>query len=94
MKILFVHNRYQQAGGEDNVVAAEADLLAKHGHDIELWSVDNKDLPAGFTGKIKTALATSYSASSLEIARGKLAVIANEPQKKCMQFTTHIARSN
>ncbi len=72
MKILFVHNRYQQAGGEDNVVAAEADLLAKHGHDIELWSVDNKDLPAGFTGKIKTALATSYSASSRAVARDKL----------------------
>ena len=43
MKILFVHNRYQQAGGEDNVVTAEAKLLADQGHDVELWSVDNKD---------------------------------------------------
>ena len=72
MKILFVHNRYQQAGGEDNVVAAETRLLADHGHDVELWSVSNKDLPAGLTGKIKTALATSYSPASRALAQGKL----------------------
>jgi glycosyltransferase involved in cell wall biosynthesis len=72
MKVLLVHNRYQQAGGEDNVVAAEATLLADHGHDVELWSVENKDLPTGLTGKIKTALTTSYSTSSLAIARDKL----------------------
>lgn len=72
MKILFVHNRYQQAGGEDNVVAAETRLLADHGHDVELWSVSNKDLPAGLTGKIKTALATSYSPASRALARDKL----------------------
>jgi len=72
MKILFVHNCYQQAGGEDNVVAAEAKLLAGHGHDVELWSVDNKDLPTGISGKIKTALATSYSFASRAIARDKL----------------------
>ena len=71
MKILFVHNRYQQAGGEDNVVAAET-RLADHGHDVELWSVSNKDLPAGLTGKIKTALATSYSPASRALAQGKL----------------------
>jgi len=72
MKILFVHNCYQQAGGEDNVVAAEAKLLAEHGHDVELWSVDNKDLPSGISGKIKTALATSYSPASRAIAIDKL----------------------
>ncbi len=72
MKILIVHNRYQQAGGEDNVVAAEAKLLADHGHNVELWSVDNKNLPSSLTGKIKTALATTYSSSSKAIAREKL----------------------
>lgn len=72
MKILFVHNCYQQAGGEDNVVAAEAKLLAEHGHDVELWSVENKDLPSGISGRIKTALATSYSPASRAIARDKL----------------------
>ena len=72
MKILVIHNKYQQAGGEDNVVAAEAKLLADYGHEVELWSVDNKDLPTGFTGKIKTALTTSYSSASRAIAQDKL----------------------
>ena len=35
MKILFIHNYYQYAGGEDNVVSAELKLLAAHGHQVE-----------------------------------------------------------
>ncbi|MGZ4958247.1 MAG: glycosyltransferase [Methylomonas sp.] len=72
MKILFVHNYYQHGGGEDNVVAAESRLLAERGHDVELWSVDNKDLPPGLTGKIKTAFSANYSAVSRAVARDKL----------------------
>jgi len=71
-KILFIHNSYQQAGGEDNVVEAEVNLLRSHGHDVQLWSVDNKDLPGGLNGKIKTALSTSYSSTNQMIARGKI----------------------
>ncbi|MGZ8944568.1 MAG: hypothetical protein ACXW1W_03985 [Methylococcaceae bacterium] len=67
MKILFVHNCYQQAGGEDNVVAAEAKLLADYGHKVELWNVDNKGLPGRFSQQAKTALTTSYSAASKAI---------------------------
>lgn len=63
MRILIVHNRYQQAGGEDSVVKAEQDLFADHGHDVNLFLVDNKDLPGGLIGKIKTALNTTYSCS-------------------------------
>ena len=33
MRILVVHNAYQQRGGEDSVVAAEVALLRRHGHD-------------------------------------------------------------
>ncbi|MDD1620150.1 MAG: glycosyltransferase [Methylococcaceae bacterium] len=72
MKILFVHNYYQHAGGEDNVVAAEMKLLADHGHDVELWSIDNKDLPSGLFRKIKTALTTAYSPASRVAARDRL----------------------
>lgn len=64
MKILFVHNSYQQKGGEDTVVAAEAELLSDYGHEVQLWSVDNKDLPTGVLGKIKTAISASYSYTS------------------------------
>lgn len=34
MRILRVHNYYQQAGGEDAVVASEAELLASRGHTV------------------------------------------------------------
>lgn len=72
MKILLIHNQYQHAGGEDAVVAAEQQLLLDHGHDIELWQVDNKNLPSGLIGKAKTALATSYSHASKASAIEKI----------------------
>jgi len=72
MKILLVHNRYQYIGGEDNVVAAEAKLLADNGCEVEYWSVDNKDLQGGLSGKLKTALATGYSQASKVTALEKL----------------------
>ena len=33
-RILVVHNRYQQRGGEDAVVDAEVALLRRHGHEV------------------------------------------------------------
>jgi glycosyltransferase involved in cell wall biosynthesis len=44
MKILFVHNAYQNFGGEDAVVCAEIALLQSHGHDVELYKRHNDDL--------------------------------------------------
>lgn len=41
MNILLVHNYYQQAGGEDQVFAAEADLLAAKGHTVQRYTVHN-----------------------------------------------------
>lgn len=49
MKILFVHNAYQNFGGEDAVVNAEISLLRSHGHVVELYKRHNdelRDLPA------------------------------------------------
>lgn len=43
-KVLVVHNRYQQPGGEDAVVAAEIDLLRRHGHEVEVYLRDNHEL--------------------------------------------------
>ena len=34
MKILVIHNYYQQSGGEDVVVAQETALLRKAGHEV------------------------------------------------------------
>ncbi len=41
MKILFVHNFYQQPGGEDQVFAQEADLLRSHGHEVVVYQASN-----------------------------------------------------
>jgi hypothetical protein len=42
MKVLIVHNRYQQRGGEDAVVDAEAGLLAARGVEVERLDADNE----------------------------------------------------
>lgn len=41
MRILQIHNRYQQAGGEDAVVRAEATLLRAGGHEVVEYHVQN-----------------------------------------------------
>ena len=43
MKILIVHNSYQQAGGEDSVVASEIELLRSHGHEVECYGRSNHE---------------------------------------------------
>lgn len=40
-RVLFVHNAYQQRGGEDSVVDAEVELLRSRGHEVVLFSRDN-----------------------------------------------------
>jgi glycosyltransferase involved in cell wall biosynthesis len=44
MKILQIHNKYLEKGGEDTVVANERQLLQAHGHSVELCEFDNLDL--------------------------------------------------
>ena len=39
--VLVIHNRYQQSGGEDAVVRAEAALLRQHGHPVTEFVRDN-----------------------------------------------------
>ncbi len=55
MKVLFVHNRYQQRGGEDAVVDAEAALLASRGVEVERLDADN-DAIHGAWAKIQVSL--------------------------------------
>jgi glycosyltransferase involved in cell wall biosynthesis len=51
MKVLMVHNRYQQRGGEDAVVDAEVRLLSSSGIEVQRLDVDN-DAIHGIVGKI------------------------------------------
>jgi glycosyltransferase involved in cell wall biosynthesis len=41
MRIVFVHERYQQAGGEDPIFAAESDLMEEFGHSVVRYTDDN-----------------------------------------------------
>lgn len=41
MRIVFVHDRYQQAGGEDPIFAAESELMEAHGHTVMRYEDDN-----------------------------------------------------
>ncbi|MEW8027998.1 MAG: glycosyltransferase family 4 protein [Candidatus Thiodiazotropha sp.] len=43
-KILLVHNRYQQQGGEDSVVDEEMKMLEAHGHNVKLYTRNNTDI--------------------------------------------------
>jgi hypothetical protein len=44
MRVLILHNAYQQRGGEDAVVDAEAALLSGAGHDVHKLVVSNDTL--------------------------------------------------
>jgi len=44
MKILIVHNAYQQRGGEDVVVDAEAAMLRGYGHEVQLYQRHNDEI--------------------------------------------------
>jgi glycosyltransferase involved in cell wall biosynthesis len=41
MNLILCHNFYQQPGGEDQVFAEEADLLAAHGHNVRRFTLHN-----------------------------------------------------
>jgi glycosyltransferase involved in cell wall biosynthesis len=44
MRVLQIHNKYLELGGEDTVVANERAMLLENGHDVQLCEFDNKDL--------------------------------------------------
>ena len=56
--VLVIHNRYQQAGGEDAVVRAEVALLRQRGHRVTEFTRDNAAIDR-FGPMRKAALALS-----------------------------------
>lgn len=44
MRVLILHNRYRQAGGEDSVVRSEAAMLREHGVEVIEPEFDNESL--------------------------------------------------
>jgi glycosyltransferase involved in cell wall biosynthesis len=65
VRILIVHNAYQQAGGEDAVVSAEKALLEQAGNDVSEYLRHNDEITgAGGASNIALGLQTVWSAAS------------------------------
>jgi len=77
MKILIVHNAYQQRGGEDVVVDAECALLRDAGHRVQLYRRSNDELR--HMGKLASASAALWNAQP-----------AREIDEVCADFRPHV----
>ena len=62
MKILLVHNFYQQAGGEDTVFRAEEAMLRANGHAVTTYTVSNDAIEE--QPKVRSALDTLWNAQA------------------------------
>ena len=62
MRILLIHNKYQQAGGEDLVFESEFELLSRN-NSVERLVFDNKEIGTGI-GKIFSGLKGLYNPDS------------------------------
>lgn len=63
MKILVIHNEYQQYGGEDLVVQLETSLLKKNGNICRVHTVSNNEITS-LTSKVRVAFGLVFSISS------------------------------
>ena len=65
MRILIVHNQYQQSGGEDAVVETEYALLKKFNEEVRLYKRSNTEITQySFLQKINFVLNISWSHSA------------------------------
>lgn len=74
MRILLVHNHYQQHGGEDMVVEAEGELLEARGHTVGRYFRHNNEL-AGLRGwrRLDAAASTLWSRRTVADIRRQVA---------------------
>jgi glycosyltransferase involved in cell wall biosynthesis len=70
MKLLLVHNSYQQSGGEDQVFTSELDLLASHGHEVLRYTAHNDAVR--HLNKVSLAFRTTWSRTTYREMRAVL----------------------
>lgn len=69
MRVGIFHNRYTERGGEDAVVALEAELLRKAGALVQLFTLDNREAGLGsLAGRLSAGLRVRGSAQSARLA--------------------------
>ncbi len=71
MKILLLHNYYQQPGGEDVVVQQEKAMLEARGHTVDLMTADNSCI-TGIKSQAAVALGSIYSRRSRALLEKKI----------------------
>jgi len=71
MRILLVHNTYQQKGGEDSVFENEYQLLLKNNNMVGKLLFNNDAINSTFD-KLKVGLNSIYNSNSSEILRNKI----------------------
>jgi glycosyltransferase involved in cell wall biosynthesis len=70
VKVLLVHNSYQQPGGEDQVFASELELLASHGHEVVRYTAHNDAVRQ--LSKLTLAWRTTWSRTTYRQMRAVL----------------------
>jgi len=63
VKILIIHNRYKQFGGEDVAMELESAILVKNGHEVKTVFFDNSPIDS-LVSKINAAFRSIYNFSS------------------------------
>ena len=63
MKVLLIHNRYKQPGGEDAVFESESKLLASHGHEVDNLIYENSVIET-FYDKLISGLKVVYNSDT------------------------------
>ncbi|MBC7699506.1 glycosyltransferase family 4 protein [Aquabacterium sp.] len=71
MRVLMVHNAYQQRGGEDSVVESEVALLREHGHEVHVYERHNDEV--GQTPKWQLAAGTVWSSRTVQDVQALIA---------------------
>lgn len=71
MRILFIHNRYQQPGGEERAVLSECLLLQQKGHTAEILYFDTEQTNS-ISEKMKQAMRSVFNRRSYNITLQKI----------------------
>jgi len=85
-KILVLHNRYQQRGGEDGVFEHEVKLLRARGHTVIEYEEDNKGL--GEEGALKSGLNAIWARQTVS----RLRILLQQARPDIAHFHNTFAR--
>jgi glycosyltransferase involved in cell wall biosynthesis len=69
MKVLSLHNRYRQSGGEDRVALLEAEMLRAHGIDVVAPDFQNS-FRTGVAASLQAGWSADWSSASYDLVYG------------------------